>query len=329
MIRLRDITIRTRLHALVIISTVGLAAVLGLSALVLHWYRVEGPVHKELQLMRELLTEMEPSVLALLRPHLVVEGLPATTDPAAISRQLDELAAMERDYRERYEYWKDSLLDPAIKKAIADCYQPADEYFRLVKDELAPALRSNQIEKAKKLLEEKINPRYAEHQRAFDKALTLIRDIGRRYQAVGQRCGFVLDAGHAGLERRLPWLSVGLLGWLTTRSITQSTEKLIGRVQRNGQRGGRPDGPGGDRRQRRTGPTRRRHQRHDRQDPDRGAASPRGERPVAFDLLARSRRPPSSRKARCRGSPARPRKSPPPCGRSPPPAKRWPRPWRK
>ncbi|MCY2950400.1 MAG: hypothetical protein NTU53_00255 [Planctomycetota bacterium] len=65
MLQLRDITIRTRLNALVIIISVGLAAVLSLSAVVLHWYRVEGPVHKELQLMRGLLTELEPSVLAL------------------------------------------------------------------------------------------------------------------------------------------------------------------------------------------------------------------------------------------------------------------------
>ena len=75
MIRLRDITIRTRLRALVLISTVGMAAVLCLAACVLHWYRVEGPVHKDLQEMRGLLTEMEPSLLALARPHLIVEGL--------------------------------------------------------------------------------------------------------------------------------------------------------------------------------------------------------------------------------------------------------------
>ena len=46
MMRLSDVTIRTRLYALVITTTVGLAAVLSLSAWVLQRYRVEGPVHK-------------------------------------------------------------------------------------------------------------------------------------------------------------------------------------------------------------------------------------------------------------------------------------------
>jgi methyl-accepting chemotaxis protein WspA len=229
MIRLRDITIRTRLYALVIISTVGLAAVLCLSVLVLQRYRVEGPVHKEIQVLRQLLTEMEPSVLALWRPHLVVEGLPATTDPATISRRLEELAAMERVYRERYEYWNDELTDPAIKKAVADCHRSADEYFRLVDEELAPELRSNQMDKARKLVEEKINPRYAENQRAFDSALKLIQDTNAATrQSASDAASFWMRVML--VLSVISVASVGLLGWLTTRSITQSTAKLIGRV---------------------------------------------------------------------------------------------------
>jgi methyl-accepting chemotaxis protein WspA len=229
MLQLRNITIRARLNALVIISTVSLAVVLGLSALTLYWYRVNGPVHNELQLMRGVLSELEPSVLALWRPHLIVAGLPATTDPAEITRQLNELTAMERDYRDRYGYWKDSALDPAIKKAIANCYQPADEYFRLVREELTPMLRSNQMEKAKKLLDEKIKPRYAEHQRSFDKALKLIRDTAdstKQYASTESsfwmRAMLVLSV--------ISVASIAALGWFTTRSITQSTQKLIGRV---------------------------------------------------------------------------------------------------
>ena len=230
MLRLRDITIRTRLHTLVIISTVGLAAVLCLSAFVLHWYRVEGPVHKDLQVMRQLLTEMEPSVLALWRPHLVVTSLPATTDPAEISRQLNEVADMEREYRDRYEYWKDVLADPAIKKAIADCHRPADEYFRLVKDELVPELRGNQTDKAKKLLEEKIKPCYAEYQPrvrqgtgAHPRLSGRVEGRGERAASFWMRVMLVLSV--------ISVATVGLLGWLTTRSITVSTEKLIGRVR--------------------------------------------------------------------------------------------------
>lgn len=230
MTRLRDITIRTRLRTLVIISTVGLTAVFCLSALVLHWYRVEGPVHQEIKVLRQLLTDMEPSVLALWRPHLIVAGLPATTDPNEISRQLEVVSGMEREYRQRYEHWKNTPMDSATRKSIDDCYPPADQYFRLVKDELAPLLRANQADKAKKLLEEKINPRYAEFKDAFDVALTHIQDTNAAVnEGASQSAWFWMQVML--VVSVLSIILVGTLGWATTRSITRSNEKLLGRIQ--------------------------------------------------------------------------------------------------
>lgn len=230
MLRLRDLTIRTRLHALVIISTVGFAAMLALSAWVLHRYRIEGPVHSDLQLMRGIVTELEPSVMAIFRPQLIVEGLAGTTDPAALARRLDELASMERQYRERYAFWQQSTLDPAIKKAVADCNQPAEEYFRLVNAELIPALRGNQTDKAKRVIDEKLTPCFVEYRRTYDKTMSLIRDKAEGTQR----------SAAAAAEFWTIWMIVlsvaavvmiGLLGWLTTRSITRSTQRLLGRVE--------------------------------------------------------------------------------------------------
>jgi methyl-accepting chemotaxis protein WspA len=230
MMRLRDLTIRTRLRALVIISIAALAVVLCLSAFLLHRYRVEGPVHQELQLIRQLQTEMEPSVLALARPELIVEGLLAHIDPETLNDRLKELGEMERVYRERYQYWKKAITDPAINKAVTeDCYQPADEYFRAVKDELVPLLKANQTEKAEELFVKRISPLYAAHQQAYDKAIGLIRDSAADMKKsagdaayFGFRVMLVLSAVSVTL--------VALIGWVTTRSITQSTGKLLDRV---------------------------------------------------------------------------------------------------
>jgi methyl-accepting chemotaxis protein WspA len=229
MMRLRDLTIRTRLRALVTISAVGMATVLCLAVLALHWYRVEGPVHKELQQLRGLLTDLQPSVLALTRPHLIVKGLPATTDPAEINRQLDEVADMEREYRESYEEWTKTLVDPSVKQALAACYPPADKYYRLVKDDLAPALRLKQLEKAKAVLEERINPCHADFQKAFESALRLIQKTNdTTKQSAADAALFWLRAML--VLSAFSVISVAALGWFTTRSITESTRKLIARV---------------------------------------------------------------------------------------------------
>ncbi len=230
MIRLRDFTIRTRLYALVITSTTGLVAVLCLSAYVLYWYRVDGPVHQELQLIRQLQTEMEPSIMTLIRPQLVVEGLLSITDSNTLNSRLRELDEMENVYRERQVYWKKSLADPAINKAVSeDCFRPADEYFHLVKNELVPLLKANQMEKAKELFTKTIDPIYRTHQTAYDKAIGLIRDSANNTKKSASEA-----ASHwmrvMLIVSVITVVSIGLLGWVTIRSITQSTRKIISRV---------------------------------------------------------------------------------------------------
>lgn len=230
MLRLRDITIRTRLLILVILSTIGFAAMLSLSTWVLHRYRVDGPVHARLREMRELRSVMEPSVLALFRPHLVAEGMIGTTDPALINARLAELTDMETQYQKSYAFWKDSTLDPAIKKAIADCNRPAEEYFRLVRSELAPAARGNQPEKVKKVLDEKLTPCFADYERMFNSAITLIRETSENTQkSAGEASNFWMK--WMVTLSTLAVLVIASVGWLTTRSINHSTRKLMHRVE--------------------------------------------------------------------------------------------------
>lgn len=230
MIRLRDLTIRTRLYALVIISMAALAAILCFSAYVLYWYRVDGPVYQEIQLIGQLKSEMEPSILALARPHLVVQGALSYVNMEALNNQLSDLDEMENVYRERHEFWKKSLSDPAIKKAVTeDCYKPADEYFRLVKNELVPLLKANQSEKALELFTKKVLPIYTTHQKAYEKAIGLIRDSADNTKKVAG------DAAYFWMQVMLilsviSVLLVAIIGGITIRSITQSTGKLLGRV---------------------------------------------------------------------------------------------------
>lgn len=229
MVRLRDATIRARLIALVLISTIGLATVLSLAAVVLHRYRVNGPVSKEVSAYRSLLTEMEPSILALARPQLLVESLALIGDSAEVDRRLNEIAEMERVYRDRYEYWKESLPDPAIRRALAKCHEHADPYFRLVREELPGVLPMPKDDKTRKAVERKIAREFADHQVAFDSALKLIEDTNEdTRESSGRAAGFWLRVML--LLSVLAVLAIGAIGYVTTRSVTQSTARLLARV---------------------------------------------------------------------------------------------------
>jgi methyl-accepting chemotaxis protein WspA len=229
--RLRDYTIRARLRALMLISTFGLAAVLCLSLFLLYVYRVEGPVYKEVMLLRELRSNMEPSVLALWRPHLVVQGIVATADPAQTSHLVEELGVMERDYRAAHKRWADAPLNAEVKTLVTEeCYRSADEYFRTVKNELIPLLKGKESEKARQLLSERIQPLCAEHQVAFDEALKLVRETADATEDVARReAAFWMWIMLAMSVTAVA--AIGSLAWVTMGSITHSTTMLINRVR--------------------------------------------------------------------------------------------------
>jgi methyl-accepting chemotaxis protein WspA len=229
MIRLRDISIRARLRSLVVISTIGFALLLGLSAWVLQRYRIEGPVHENLQHIEALRAELTPAVMAIFRPHLVVEGLVGKTDPVVIDRWQTVLATMEREYRDGYSRWRESALAPEITKALADCDELADEYFRLVKNEFIPALRANKPDEAKRSFDKRIEPCFAAYKKKYEAATALVGSISTDTENVASDAASLWLFWMAVLSV-VAVVLIGLLGWITTRSITRSTQDLLHRV---------------------------------------------------------------------------------------------------
>lgn len=229
MIRLSDISIRARLRSLVGISTVGFALLLGLSAWVLQRYRIEGPVHEKLQHIESLRAELAPTVITILRPHLIVEGLIGKTDPVAIDRWQAVLATMERDYRDSYAGWKESALPPEIRKSLADCDELADEYFRLAKNEFIPALRANKSDEARRVFDKKIEPCFTAYKKKYETTTALADSISTNTQNLARDAASLWLSWMTVLSV-VAVISIGLLGWITTRSIMCSTQELLHRV---------------------------------------------------------------------------------------------------
>lgn len=231
MARFRDLSLSTRLYGLVTVSTAALIVVLGLYYGLLRQYRVSGPVYLELSRSQQLLQDMEPSTLALWRPQLALEGALAAAGPGDLGPFETAFENLELEYRERLSYWIDALPDGAVKKGVTvDAFRPADEYFRLVREDLFPLLRAGDKRAAQQLYRDKIRIRYEEHRRAFARTAELVRGVT------------------AALEERAAWrtsfwmwsllafavlsvLTVAVLGWATARSVIQPARTLIGRVE--------------------------------------------------------------------------------------------------
>jgi methyl-accepting chemotaxis protein WspA len=230
MLRLRDLTIKTKLYGLVLFGGVGLSAVLGLSLWILHQYRVNGPVYDELIRAAEALAEVQPSTFDMARPYLVLLQLSSATDPAQIANLHERFDAMERDFRAGDDYWKENLPDGPLKQALArDVCPKGYDFFRLAREEYLPLLAKGDRQQAAQILGDKIRLRLLAHRELVEQAVKNAKQAQHVQEAAtSERVRFWLTTMIVISIAAV--LVMVLCGFLVARQIVGPTTSLIRRV---------------------------------------------------------------------------------------------------
>src|SRR5262245_20979342 len=104
MIRLRDVSLRTKLYTLLIAYPLTMAAVMGVRAYALARYSIGGPVYKEMSQSKELVNELLPPPLLLGRPYLMVLIIESSNNPDEISRARASFDEYEIQYKQRRDF---------------------------------------------------------------------------------------------------------------------------------------------------------------------------------------------------------------------------------
>ncbi|MCE9562055.1 MAG: methyl-accepting chemotaxis protein [Planctomycetes bacterium] len=232
MIRLRDISLRTKLNSLLLGYTITVASVMGMTGYLLSNYRVGGVLYREIGEQKEMLNEMSPPILMIRTEYIALQELESASDPNDIKRLVGAFHAAEADYLKRREHWLARPLDPTIRRVVeTTAHQPAMEIFRIANDEYIPAIRGDAAARAKasKILREQIAPLFREHVKSVEEATRFLETS--------------ITANIAETSREVRWwanfsaiLSVvsvscfGVIGWFIIRNIAKSAETLIVRV---------------------------------------------------------------------------------------------------
>jgi methyl-accepting chemotaxis protein WspA len=234
MLHFQDISIRSKLYGLAILSMVGLAAVLGLAYYVITTYVVGGAVYERIALARELRGEQSPPTIFLGPSYIILrEVRTITKDPNELQRLIDRYHRREALYHERHGYWVRTLPDSEVKRYLeGPVHQPTVEYFRQAREEFLPLIGKDDAvsrEKAAMILNEKISPLFHQHWRATDEFNKMVDQYARQQeeQAVSQtrsweRAMLVVSLGSV--------MGIGALGLLMARGIVHSTQLLIKRI---------------------------------------------------------------------------------------------------
>src|SRR5213595_3027009 len=83
MFSIGNYSIKLRLYALMILSTVGVAAVLALALYALSAYRVNGPVYEELMATKNLENDVSPPALYASELYVTLQEMESASGPEA------------------------------------------------------------------------------------------------------------------------------------------------------------------------------------------------------------------------------------------------------
>ncbi len=179
MIRLHDISLRTKLFALVLGYTVLVAAVLILSGYVLRTYRVHGPVYEKLADDYRLLNETDPPALNLGAAYLMLQELDSFTDPNEIRETIGKYRKFEKRYNDRRAFWLARLPDGPIRRIIeVDSHIPGNELIRIANDEYIPLISkgADARKQSNEILLKKLRPLFIEHRAATQELVKIVNE---------------------------------------------------------------------------------------------------------------------------------------------------------
>lgn len=177
MIRLRDVSLRTKLYGLLFAYTLTVVVGVLLAGALMEHYRVGGPVYNEMMDQKRLADDMTPPPLLIGRVYLMLQEMEtATADDER--RQLESrYREYEAEYHESRRKWLEKNIDPAARKALEITgHQPAMEVFRLAREEYFPKLADPKTRpEASAILRHKITPAYREHSKTMREAADAVR----------------------------------------------------------------------------------------------------------------------------------------------------------
>jgi methyl-accepting chemotaxis protein len=197
----------------------------GVALFAIEGLRVGGPLFRQIVDNKDIVADILPPPLYVVEADLVATKLvahPETVDAAA-----DKLAALRKDYDTRNAYWKTAPIDPDMRAMLVDeSSAPAMVFWREIDQEILPAVRSGDMERARQGLA-RADTAYEAHRAVIDKVVVMANHDAAAVEkrAAGQtKLAFVLLAA-AGV---LMLLVVGGGIALMSRRIVKPIQAMTG-----------------------------------------------------------------------------------------------------
>ncbi|MDD5052526.1 MAG: methyl-accepting chemotaxis protein [Sulfuricurvum sp.] len=180
--------------------------------------RIKGSAYNQIADSKDLIADILPP------PEYIIEARLASLELVEDSKKFDTLvkriSSLEKDFKDRQEYWEKSGLDPKLKSMItSDAKTTAEAYFTMLNDKLIPLVKEGRIEEARAYA-------HGELENAFEKHFQTIDPIVKEATLQAQNNETAADELVSSGALKMTIAAVGgfiaafILFFLTTRRIT-------------------------------------------------------------------------------------------------------------
>jgi len=171
---LKDLNVSGKLALLVSMFLVGFLTFGLITAYGLGRVEVSGPIYTEIVQGKDLIADILPPPEYIIETYLtslqMLISLENGTQAAELPVLIQKITILESDFDTRHEFWDQALKDNQLREEfLIAAYEPAQQYFQILKGRYIPALQAGDLVNAKKILNGELTPLYLEHRKSVDR----------------------------------------------------------------------------------------------------------------------------------------------------------------
>jgi len=221
---LKNLKVNFKLLLLVVLFSLGLFSIIGVSFQTMEEIKVNGPIYKRVVQGKDLIADILPPPEYIIESYLVVLMMYGEQNPKEIEAYIEKGEQLKKDFDSRHAFWIEDLENGEMKQVMVEqSYVPAIEFFRIRDEEFIPALKKGEREKAAQALTG-LRTHYEKHRAAIDQVVAMATDRNTKDEEIGREVikkrGTLLISLSIGV-----FLLVALFSFLIGRSISSPLAK--------------------------------------------------------------------------------------------------------
>jgi methyl-accepting chemotaxis protein len=162
------------------ISTLTVLFVLGLllfgavSYKTLNTVKINGPLYANIEAQSNLINDLCPPAVSLAAPYRTALRMLGEPDPTKLEELVANFKKVEQEFAKAHDNYTKILPDGEVKSLLnGESFTDATEFFRICNEELFPALRKGEIDKAREIAYGPLTKLAVGYQAEADKMLVL------------------------------------------------------------------------------------------------------------------------------------------------------------